>query len=244
LLRELGHRTQNNLAMVISVLSLQARSKTTPETRAALEKAVARVQAVASAHQHFKPEKQNGQVAMRSYLEELCRHLGDSLRDVRPIAVKVESDDVHLRTEQAVPLGLIANELVTNALKHAFPEDRSGAVRVVLSKTNSLALTVEDNGVGCPTDKQEHIGSRLTRLLAEQMKPSSPGRTPDRDVASASSSPPTTPNCGVLERTRYSPARGGPKYRKGLDRFWRNAPMGSPNDRFEGWTHRGRMLLD
>jgi two-component sensor histidine kinase len=89
---------------------------------------------------------------------------------VRPIAVKVESDDVHLRTEQAVPLGLIANELVTNALKHAFPDDRSGAVRVVRSKSNALALTVEDNGVGCPADKQEHIGSRLTRLLAEQLE--------------------------------------------------------------------------
>jgi two-component sensor histidine kinase len=170
LLRELGHRTQNNLAMVISVLSLQARSKTTPETRAALEKAIARVQAVASAHQHFQPEKHNGQVEMRSYLEELCRHLADSLRDVRAIAVKVEADDVHLRTEQAVPLGLIANELVTNALKHAFPDDRSGAVRVVLSKANSLALTVEDNGVGCAPDKQERIGSRLTRLLAEQLE--------------------------------------------------------------------------
>jgi two-component sensor histidine kinase len=69
-----------------------------------------------------------------------------------------------------VPLGRIANELVTNALKHAFPDDRSGAVRVVLSKTNSLALIVEDNGVGCPADKQEHIGSRLTRLLAEQIE--------------------------------------------------------------------------
>src|SRR5215510_3827375 len=170
LLRELGHRTQNNLAMVISVLSLQARSKTSPETRAALEKAVARVQAIASAHQHFQPARQNGQVEMRSYLEELCRHLGDSLRDVRPIAVNVESDDVHLRTEQAVPLGLIANELVTNALKHAFPDDRSGAIRVVLSKTNSLALVVEDNGVGCPLNKQERTGSRLTRLLAEQLQ--------------------------------------------------------------------------
>jgi two-component sensor histidine kinase len=107
---------------------------------------------------------------MRSYLEALCRHLGDSLREVRPIAVKVESDDVHLRTEQAVPLGLIANELVTNALKHGFPDDQSGAIRVVLSKANSLALIVEDNGVGCAADKQERIGSRLTRLLAEQLE--------------------------------------------------------------------------
>jgi two-component sensor histidine kinase len=169
LLRELGHRTQNNLALVASVLSLQARSKENPETRSALEKAVARVQAIASAHEHFHPLKQDGGVDMRPYLERLCTHLGDSHRDVRPIAVIVDAEDVQLRTEQAVPLGLIANELVTNALKHAFPDDRSGTIKVVLRASSPVSFVVEDNGVGCPLDKQERLGSRLTRLLAEQL---------------------------------------------------------------------------
>jgi two-component sensor histidine kinase len=169
LLRELGHRTQNNLALVASVLSLQARSKENPEARDALVKAVARVQAIASAHEHFQPFKHNRRVEMRPYLEKLCTHLGDSLRDVRPIAVKVEADDVHLRTEQAVPIGLIANELVTNALKHGFPDDCSGTIRVLLKRESTLTLVVEDNGVGCPLHKQERLVSRLTRLLAEQL---------------------------------------------------------------------------
>jgi two-component sensor histidine kinase len=170
LLRELGHRTQNNLALVASVLSLQARTKDNPETRSALEKAVARVQAIASAHEHFQPYSHDGRVEMRPYLEKLCTHLGDSLREVRPIAVKVEVDDVRLRTEQAVPLGLITNELVTNALKHAFPDDRSGTIRVLLKRGSTLDLVVEDNGVGCPLNKNERLGSRLTRLLAEQLE--------------------------------------------------------------------------
>jgi two-component sensor histidine kinase len=170
LLRELGHRTQNNLAMVISVLSLQARSKTNPETREALEEAVARIQAIARAHEHFQPIRHNGQVEMQPYLEDLCGHLGNSLREIRPIAVKLTCDEVHLRTEQAVPLGLITNELVTNAFKHAFPHDRSGIVRVILHRERSLVLIVEDNGVGCSADKQERTGSRLTRLLAEQLE--------------------------------------------------------------------------
>jgi len=127
------------------------------------------VQAIASAHEHFQPFRQNGRVEMRPYLEKLCMHLGDTLRDVRPIAVKVEAEDVHLPTEQAVPLGLIVNELVTNALKHAFPDDRSGKVGVVLKRGSSLHLLVEDNGVGCPRHKNERLGSRLTRLLAEQL---------------------------------------------------------------------------
>lgn len=152
-----------------SVLSLQARAKENPETRSALEKAVARVQAIASAHEHFHQLKHNGRVEMRPYLEKLCTHLGDSLRDVRPIAVRIKADEVHLRTEQAVPLGLIANELVTNALKHAFPDGRSGTIRVTLKGASSFALIVEDNGVGCPLHKEERLGSRLTRLLAEQL---------------------------------------------------------------------------
>ena len=169
LLRELGHRTQNNLALVASVLSLQARAKDNSEARSALDKAVARVQAIASAHEHFQPFRHDGRIEMRPYLEMLCTHLGDSLREVRPIAVKVEADDVHLRTEQAVPLGLIVNELVTNALKHAFPDDRSGTIGISLKRGSSLDLVVEDNGVGCPHYKDERLGSRLTRLLAEQL---------------------------------------------------------------------------
>lgn len=76
LLRELGHRTQNNLALVASVLSLQARTKDNPETRSALEKAVARVQAIASAHEHFQPYSHDGRVEMRPYddaARSLCR---------------------------------------------------------------------------------------------------------------------------------------------------------------------------
>lgn len=170
LLQELGHRTKNNLAMVISVLSLQARSKKDPETRAALEKAIDRIRAIADAHHHFQPLSHNGRIEMRGYLETLCSHLGDSLRDVRPIAVRAEADEVYLKTEHAIPIGLIINELVTNALKHAFPGERAGTVTVSLRKEpSSLVLVVEDNGIGCSQDKREGIGSRLTRLFIEQL---------------------------------------------------------------------------
>jgi two-component sensor histidine kinase len=170
LLQELSHRTKNNLAMVVSMLSLQARLKTNNEARAALEKAVLRIQAIARAHDHFRPLQQDGHVEMRPYLETLCRHLGDTLRDVRPIAIRVEVENTSLRTEQAVPVGLIVNELVTNAFKHAFRDDRTGTVEVRLMSTSPhWTLIVKDNGVGCPKTKQERLGSRLTRLLASQI---------------------------------------------------------------------------
>ena len=128
LLQELGHRTKNNLAMVISMLSMQARLKS----------------------------------------EKLCGRLGDVLRDVRSIAVRVAADEVYLTTEKAVPVGLIVNELVTNALKHAFPESRAGTVDVIFTRQSSLTLIVKDDGIGCATSRCEDMGSRLTRLLSQQ----------------------------------------------------------------------------
>jgi two-component sensor histidine kinase len=168
LLQELAHRTKNNLAIVLSVLSLQAQLKTNPETRQALEKAIARIRAIASAHEYFRPMEDKGRVEMRGYLEQLCRHLGDALRDVRPIVVKVEAEEIYLPAEQAVPVGLIVNELVTNALKHAFPDDRPGAIEVVLRHESDLTLLVRDDGIGCAL-KREGLGTRLIRLLARQL---------------------------------------------------------------------------
>jgi two-component sensor histidine kinase len=169
LLQELGHRIKNNLAMAISMLSLQARSKANPEVRAALEKAISRVQAIARAHDFFHPLAHNGRVAMRPYLENICENLTESLREVRPIAVKVDADEIDLPTERAIPLGLMVNELLTNAFKHAFPNDRAGFVSVRFRYGSGLELAVEDNGVGCPVDKQERLGSRLMRLFAQQL---------------------------------------------------------------------------
>jgi len=168
LLQELGHRTKNNLFMVISMLEMQAKLKSNPEARAPLEKAVARIHAIASAHEHFRPFEHRGRIEMRAYLGQLCAHLANALRDIRPIVVNVEATELYLPSEHAVPLGLIVNELVTNSLKHAFPDDRAGTVDVNLSCGPDVVLLVRDDGVGCSLPK-EGIGTRLTRLLARQL---------------------------------------------------------------------------
>jgi two-component sensor histidine kinase len=168
LLQELGHRTKNNLAMIISLLSLQLRSKKGPEVQEALTDAIDRIKAIAGAHNYFQPSNDDAVVEMRTYLETLCAHLGDASRELRPIAIKVEADEVYLKTDRAVAAGLIVNELVTNALKHAFPGDRAGTVKVILTRMPSLCLVIEDDGIGCAI-KQENMGSKLTRLLAQQL---------------------------------------------------------------------------
>jgi two-component system, sensor histidine kinase PdtaS len=169
LLRELGHRTMNNLNMVISVLTLQSRAQTNPEARAALENAILRANAIAEAHNHFRPMQRHGRIEMRSYLEQLCAYIENNLRGVRPVSVTVAAEEMHLAAERAVPLGLIVNELVTNALKHAFPGNRAGVVRVKLAGGPPLVLTVEDDGIGCPATKTENLGSRLVSRLVRQL---------------------------------------------------------------------------
>jgi two-component sensor histidine kinase len=168
LLRELGHRTKNNFAMTISLLSLQLRSKNNPEVREALTDAIGRIKAIANAHDYLQPSKDHGLVEMRAYLETLCARLSDASRDLRPIAIEVEADEVYLETDRAVAAGLIVNELVTNALKHAFPGNRGGTVKVILKKMPSMRLVVEDDGVGYSAE-QENMGSILTRRLAQQL---------------------------------------------------------------------------
>lgn len=168
LLQELRHRTKNDLAMVISVLALQARGSVSEETKSALEHAMARIRAIAGAHDHFGRLDATGRIDIKNYLTELCRHFNDSLDGIRPITVEVAVDSLSLKANDAQAVGLIANELVTNALKHAFPEERVGTVRVTLTAGPPIRLVVEDNGVGFLSVEKGGIGTRLTGLLVKQ----------------------------------------------------------------------------
>ena len=169
LFEEVNHRTKNNLAMVVSVLSLEANAAKNTETRAALEKAAARVHAIANAHESLQPPAQSGRVEVGSYLERICEYLDATLKGNRPIEISVVADEVRLKTEQAIALGLIVNELVTNALKHAFPDARRGTILVSLTSRSPVTLTVEDDGVGFPANPPGGLGSRLIRHLSRQL---------------------------------------------------------------------------
>lgn len=167
---ELSHRTKNDLMMVISVLTLQARGLQGTEARAALESAIARIDVIAKAHERLRGGGEQGRVAIAEYLESLCQGLGELLRDVRPIAVRVRADALDVRASEAVSIGLIVNELVTNAFKYAYPDNLGGIVQVDLQRHQDyLDLTVEDDGIGCPAEVGSGLGTRLVRLLASQM---------------------------------------------------------------------------
>lgn len=171
LLEELAHRTRNDLTLIISALKLQARGEQDPAVRAALDAAIARVNVIAQAQDRFRADGDAGGVELSTYLQGLCEGLGNLLRDVRPIAVRLACEPMTLNSSQAVVAGLIVNELVTNAFKYAFPDEAGGVVEVKVSRrADELHIVVQDDGVGCGVDAPQGLGSRLVRLLAGQYR--------------------------------------------------------------------------
>jgi two-component sensor histidine kinase len=169
--------------MVASVLGLQANSHADQGVQAALRSAVGRIQVIARAHDRLQRRDPVAVVRTDQYLRDVCHGLGELLRDVRPIAVTVEAEPIELPTSVAVPLGLLTNELVTNAFKYAFPHDHGGTIRVSLKRVDSTwaELSVVDDGVGYSGGARQGLGTRLTTLLSRQLsgtiarEPADPG---------------------------------------------------------------------
>lgn len=172
LLNELNHRVKNNFQTVVSILELQRRRAKDPSVQAELANASRRIQSVFQAHQHLYPAAGPVEsVDVSTYLQELCRSLSVALFGDAQIEMRCEVDPIELDRDRAVALGLIINELVTNAAKHAFPQGTLGTVNVRLTKIERvLRLIVADNGQGIedkPSSKG--LGSELVRALARQL---------------------------------------------------------------------------
>ncbi len=188
LLRELSHRVKNNLQFVSALLSLQADQTAAPATRIALEESRQRLFSIILLHQRLYHEPDAGatslNIALAPYLTELINGLLDAGpgADARPRLALTLDDTLVLPTEIALPLGLIVNELLTNALKYAFPGTAGappggaclmcGLVQAALPATG-LLLTVADNGVGLPLGTNPLVatgfGLRLVQLLTRQL---------------------------------------------------------------------------
>jgi len=169
LLRDLRHRTKNDIMNVTSVLRIQARQATTPEIRDSLMAAAGRVDVMGEVHTFL--ENSPKAVNLGAYLTDLCQRLSAAHRGVRPINIVVEAQDTYVKPEHTLPVGMIVNELVTNSLKYGFPGGRPGRIGISVRDEGSadLLMRVVDDGVGCADDAPEGTGSVLMKLMTRQI---------------------------------------------------------------------------
>lgn len=174
LLKEVNHRVKNGLQMVAGLLSLQSRYASDREVRGQLDSAHRRVMTVARVHERLYQSNEIGTVELGSYLRGMCDDLVGSVAAAADRArIVVDAPAIALPADKVVLLGLIVNELATNALRHAYP-DGGGLVRVAaVVAEGCLVLAVRDSGPGLPDDfepaRSRGFGMKLVRGLAQQL---------------------------------------------------------------------------
>ena len=176
LLKEVHHRVKNNLQIISSLLNLQAARIADPTVSELLDESRNRIRAMALVHENLYRAGNFARVPMSTHIQSLCAHLirAYGLREQR-IELTTDVDEVELDLDKAISVGLIISELVSNALKHAFPNARAGSVRVELKLLGErrYALAVIDDGVGLPADRDVHdsgsLGLQLVDDLTQQL---------------------------------------------------------------------------
>jgi PAS domain S-box-containing protein len=175
LLKEIHHRVKNNLQVTSSLLKLQAERIEDESARRALQEGRGRIRSMALVHELLYRSRDLANVDLGEYTEDLTRQLLRA-HAVDPSRVRVENQlvPVPLPIDVAVPCGLILNELVSNALKHAFPEGRRGVIRIELRRGDEAdELVVRDDGIGFPAGadfrSEATLGLRLVQTLADQI---------------------------------------------------------------------------
>ena len=168
MLRELDHRMKNNFQTVASLLRLQLRRTDDAPAQHALQEALNRVLSISEAHRNLYAAGHDlSRVDMAVYLGDLCANLADALLLGEMVRLECSVEHGALERDRAVAVGLIVNELVTNAAKHAFNDGKPGEIRVAFGKArDGYRLTVEDNGRGLPADYATR-GPGLGRGLVE-----------------------------------------------------------------------------
>ena len=167
LLKEVHHRVKNNLHTIISLLNLQAEFLK-DDALLAIENSQHRIHAMSLIHSKLYAAEDVQNIDMREYIKELVAYLKDAFGDAENISYSTEIDALLLDVGQAMPLGLIINEAVTNSIKYAFPGGRKGTISIQLSKIGKLvSLIISDNGIGMVSPTRDSNLSSLGLKLIE-----------------------------------------------------------------------------
>ena len=176
LIREVYHRVKNNMAVIASLLHLQASASKDERIVSALKDSGNRVRTMAALHEILHSSADPCAVELDDYLSKIAQTLHHGIIDNPDrVSIEVETDSVEVHSEIAISCGLIVNELITNAVKHAFPKDRKGSVRLGLKRLDGdkVVLSVADNGVGLPEgfniDSLGSLGMQIVSSLIKQI---------------------------------------------------------------------------
>lgn len=172
LLKEIHHRVKNNLQVISSLLSMQSRQMKDGEAKTAVREGQSRIKSMSLIHQKLYSEDNLSRINMKEYIEELSSFLFKSYKPGESVTQLIESDDIMLDVDTAVPLGLIINELISNALKYAFEPEQEGEISIRLHQESSAyALHISDTGKGLPEDfdQGQSMGMKLVTILVDQI---------------------------------------------------------------------------
>jgi two-component sensor histidine kinase len=175
LLKEIHHRVKNNLQIVISLLNLQLRYIDDKRIIDALKESQNRIRAMSLVHEKLYRSENISNIGLSEYVrflaESLFRFYG-----VKPgtVSLEIDTGDIAVDINTAIPLGLIINELVSNSLKYAFPRGKEGKISILIQKEDDrIRLIIRDNGIGIPEDMDwknpPSLGLRLVTSLTEQL---------------------------------------------------------------------------
>jgi PAS domain S-box-containing protein len=176
LLKEVHHRVKNNMQVISSLLNLQSRHIQDPKVFEMFKESQRRIRSMALIHERLYQSSDFARIEFSEYLRNLASHLFHSYQvDASRVQLKIEAEKVHLNINTAIPCGLIVNELVSNALKHGFPEGRKGQLDIDLRRVagDGYVLRVRDDGVGFPEGldfrKTETLGMQIVSTLISQI---------------------------------------------------------------------------
>ena len=175
LLKEIHHRVKNNLEIISSLITLQTANINDEVSLKNLGDWQNRINSIAIIHKELYQNSDFSKVVFQVYIEKLVAQLSKIYEKGKNISTRINAHSISLDINHSIPLGLIINELVSNAYKHAFEQQLSGWIQITLQKSanDQLELRIKDNGVGLPNDfdieKSESLGLKLVSLLSRQI---------------------------------------------------------------------------
>ena len=175
LLREIHHRVKNNMQIISSLLNLQTKYINDEKVVDILKESQSRVKSMAMIHEKLYQSNELSRIDFKDYINKLATFLTQSyIVDGEPVKIETEVQNIFLNIDTAVPCGLIINELITNSLKHAFPDYMGGSIKIELFNDGEMfILNVQDNGIGFPEDldfrNTETLGLQLINNLVLQL---------------------------------------------------------------------------